>query len=504
MNDIIKQKLATLPTNPGVYLMKDKDGKIIYVGKAINLKNRVRSYFRAQPKEAVKTKALVRHIEDLEYIIVDNETEALVLECNLIKKYRPKYNINLKDGKTYPYLRITKEDYPRIFVTRQVIRDGSRYFGPYTNVGELRDTLELTHRIFPFRTCSNAQFNKAMSCLNEHLGLCKGPCVGHISKDDYNAMIEQVADFFNGHTAPVRHRLEQEMLAASDALDFETAAQKRDQIRAIDAISDRQKATSQSAGNHDLVAMARNDLGAMMQVFFVRGGKILGRESYPLHASKDDSDEEVFSSFMKQFYLEQEAVPRTIYIDQHFDDEETLQQLLSEKHGAKVQFHVPKQGQTRALMDLVRRNAEEALTKRIVAGDVARERTEGALVDLKDYLGLDHLPNRIECYDISNIQGTDSVASMVVFVAGKPAKSQYRHFKIKTVEGPNDFASMYEVITRRFSHATKELESGMKMGKFAWLPDLVIIDGGKGQLGYARRAMRAWYPTLKRWKQAQG
>ena len=498
MNDIIKQKLATLPTNPGVYLMKDKDGKIIYVGKAINLKNRVRSYFRAQPKEAVKTKALVRHIEDLEYIIVDNETEALVLECNLIKKYRPKYNINLKDGKTYPYLRITKEDYPRIFVTRQVIRDGSRYFGPYTNVGELRDTLELTHRIFPFRTCSNAQFNKAMSCLNEHLGLCKGPCVGHISKDDYNAMIEQVADFFNGHTAPVRHRLEQEMLAASDALDFETAAQKRDQIRAIDAISDRQKATSQSAGNHDLVAMARNDLGAMMQVFFVRGGKILGRESYPLHASKDDGDEEVFSSFMKQFYLEQEAVPRTIYIDQHFDDEETLQQLLSEKHGAKVQFHVPKQGQTRALMDLVRRNAEEALTKRIVAGDVARERTEGALVDLKDYLGLDHLPNRIECYDISNIQGTDSVASMVVFVAGKPAK---------TVEGPNDFASMYEVITRRFSHATKELESGMKMGKFAWLPDLVIIDGGKGQLGYARRAMReqgyAHIPTFGLAKQEE-
>ena len=490
MNDTIKQKLATLPTNPGVYLMKDAEGKIIYVGKAVNLKNRVRSYFRAQPKEAVKTKALVRHIEDLEYIIVDNETEALVLECNLIKKYRPKYNINLKDGKTYPYLRITKEDYPRVFVTRQVIRDGSRYFGPYTNVGELRDTLELVHRIYPYRTCSNAQFNKAMSCLNEHLGLCQGPCVGHISQADYNAMIEQIADFFNGHIAPLRQRLEKEMLAASDALDFETAAQKRDQIRALDTISDRQKASSQHIGNHDLVAMARNDLGAMMQVFFVRNGKILGRESYPLHANKNDSDEEVFSSFMKQFYLEQEAVPRTIYIDQHFDDEATLEALLSEKHGAKVQFHVPKQGQTRALMDLVRRNAEEALAKRIVAGDVARARTEGALVDLKEYLGLERLPNRIECYDISNIQGTDSVASMVVFVAGKPAKSQYRHFKIKTVEGPNDFASMYEVITRRFSHATRELESGMKRGKFAWLSDLVIIDGGKGQLGYARRAMR--------------
>ncbi len=507
MNDIIKQKLATLPTNPGVYLMKDKDGKIIYVGKAVNLKNRVRSYFRTQPKEAVKTKALVRHIEDLEYIIVDNETEALVLECNLIKKYRPKYNISLKDGKTYPYLRITKEDYPRIFITRQVIRDGSRYFGPYPNVTELRETLDLIHRIFPFRTCSNTQFNKGMSCLNEHLGLCKGPCVGHISQSDYNAMIDQVADFFGGHIAPLRQRLEKEMLAASDALDFETAAQKRDQIRAIDVINDRQKATGQNTGNHDLVAMARNDLGAMMQVFFVRGGKILGRESYPLHASKDDSDEEVFSSFMKQFYLEQEAVPRTIYIDQDFDDETLLEQLLTDKHGAKVQFHVPKQGQNRALMDLVRRNAEEALAKRIVAGDVARERTEGALVDLKNYLGLERLPNRIECYDISNIQGTDSVASMVVFVAGKPMKSQYRHFKIKTVEGPNDFASMYEVITRRFSHATKELESGLKMDKFAWLPDLVIIDGGKGQLGYARRAMReqgyAYIPTFGLAKQEE-
>lgn len=507
MNDIIREKLKTLPTNPGVYLMKDKDGKIIYVGKAINLKNRVRSYFRAQPREAVKTKALVRHIEDLEYIIVDNETEALVLECNLIKKYRPKYNISLKDGKTYPYLRITKEDYPRIFVTRQVVRDGSRYFGPYTNVTELRETLDLTHRIFPFRTCSNTQFNKGIGCLNEHLGLCKGPCIGHISKSDYNTMIEQAADFFAGHTDPLRKRLEREMLDASDALDFETAALKRDQIRAIDAISDRQKAASQNTGNHDVVAMARNDLGAMMQIFFVRGGKVLGRESYPLHASKDDSDEEIFASFVKQFYLDQEAVPRTIYIDRHFDDEDALTAILSVKHGYKVHFHVPQAGEHRALMDLVRRNAQEALSKRIISSELARARTEGALADLKDYLGLDHLPNRIECYDISNIQGTDSVASMVVFVAGKPLKNQYRHFKIKTVEGPNDFASMYEVITRRFSHATRELESGMKMGKFAWLPDLVIIDGGKGQLGYARRAMReqgyAYIPTFGLAKQEE-
>lgn len=280
------------------------------------------------------------------------------------------------------------------------------------------------------------------------------------------------------------------MLAASEALDFETAATKRDQIRAIDAINNRQKATSQRTDNHDLVAMARNDLGAMMQVFFVRNGKIIGRETYPLHASKDDNDEEIFASFVKQFYLEQESVPHTIYIDRNFEDEALLEELLSEKHGFKVHFHKPQAGKTRALMDMVQRNAKEALAKRIVSGEVARARTEGALLDLQQYLGLERLPNRIECYDISNIQGTDSVASMVVFVAGKPMKSQYRHFKIKTVEGPNDFASMHEVITRRFRHATEEISNGIRMGKFAWLPDLVIIDGGKGQLGYARRAMR--------------
>lgn len=490
MNDTIKQKLTNLPTTPGVYLMKDKDGNIIYVGKAINLKNRVRSYFRTQPKEAVKTRALVSHIEDLEYIIVDNETEALVLEFNLIKKYRPKYNISLKDGKTYPYLRITNEDYPKVFITRHVVRDGSRYFGPYPNITELKETVELMHKIYPYRTCSDAQLNKHEGCLNRHLGICAAPCVGDMSKERYNEMIDQIAQFFNGHTEGVKKRLEADMLAASDALDFETAAEKRDQIRAIDAISNRQKATNQRGDNYDMVAMARNDLGVMMQVFFIRAGKIIGRESYPLHANKSDGDEEIFSSFIKQLYLAQEAVPKTIYIDMHFEDEVLLEELLSEKHEHKVHFHLPQAGDTLALMNLVRRNAKEALNKRLLTNDIAKERTEGALADLQEYLGLEKLPNRIECYDISNIQGTDSVASMVVFVAGKPMKSQYRHFKIKTVEGPNDFASMHEVITRRFRNAREEIEKSFKMGKFAWLPDLVIIDGGKGQLGYARRAMR--------------
>lgn len=490
MNDTIQKKLATLPENPGVYLMKNNEGAIIYVGKAINLRNRVRSYFRTQPKEAVKTIALVKHIEDLEYIIVDNETEALVLECNLIKKHKPKYNINLKDGKTYPYIRITNDVFPRIFITRHIVRDGSRYFGPYPTISELRDTLELLHNIFPYRTCSNSQFNKGLSCLNEHIGLCAAPCVEHISQADYKKMIDSIAQFFSGHTDILTKDLQTKMLTASDALEFEKAAQLRDQLLAIEKISNRQKAISDFQDNHDVVAMARNDLGAMMQVFFVRGGKVLGRESYPLHANRNDSDEEVFSSFMKQFYLAQEAVPPIIYIDRSFDDQQLLENLLSKKHHTKTQIHQPQRGQRRALIDLVARNAKEALTKRIISQETAIARTEGALADLADYLKLDHIPHRIECYDISNIQGSDSVASMVVFVAGKPMKNQYRRFKIKTVEGPNDFASMNEVINRRFKHAKEELATGMKMGKFAWLPDLVIIDGGKGQLGYARRAMR--------------
>lgn len=490
LNNLIKEKLSTLPSEPGVYLMKDENGTIIYVGKAINLKNRVRSYFRKQPSEAVKTIALVRHIVDFEYIIVDNETEALVLECNLIKKYRPKYNIELKDGKSYPYVRLTKEAYPRLFITRHVVRDGSRYFGPYTNIGELRETMELLHQIFPYRTCSNTLFNKGISCLNEHIGLCAAPCIDKISQSDYQLMIEQIAQFFSGHTDTLIKKLQHEMNQCAENLEFEKAAIKRDQLKAIEAISDRQKMSFSRDENQDVVAMARNDLGAMMQVFFIRNGKILGRESYPLHASKNDSDDEIFSSFMKQFYLEQEAVPKTIYIDRHFSDEETLSAILEEKHGKKIWFHLPQRGTTKALMEMVQRNAQEALAKRIVSQEIKMARTEGALLDLASQLKLETPPRRIECYDISNIQGSDSVASMVVFVDGKPLKSQYRRFKIKTVEGPNDFASMHEVITRRFSHAKEELQKGISKGKFSWLPDLVIIDGGKGQLGYARNAMR--------------
>ncbi|MFP5527972.1 excinuclease ABC subunit UvrC [Peptococcus simiae] len=489
MNEVIQDKLANLPSSPGVYLMKNAESQVIYVGKAVNLRNRVRSYFRAQPREAVKTKALVRHIEDFEYIVVGSETEALVLEMNLIKKYKPRYNVNLKDGKTYPYVRITKEDWPRIFVTRHVVRDGSRYFGPYPNVYELRQIINILYHIYRWRTCGKARFNQGEACLNAHIDLCHAPCVGGISEEAYGQMVEEVARFFSGKTEHLEAELQAKMQAASDRFEYEEAAGYRDQLKAIDHLNARQKAALQTKDDRDIVAMARNDWGAVIQVFFVRAGKILGRESYPMRQIDQSSDDEVLSSFLKQFYLSQERVPPTIYIDRETSDTEALAAHLTEKFDRRTIFHVPQRGDNKALVDLVQKNAQEALSKWRLSQDEKKARTEGALADLAAYLDLPAPPNRIECYDISNIQGSDSVASMVVFEKGRPKKDQYRRFKIKTVEGPNDFESMFEVITRRFRHASQERASDKDEGRFSHLPDLVIIDGGKGQLGYARRAM---------------
>ncbi|MFM9413694.1 excinuclease ABC subunit UvrC [Peptococcus simiae] len=486
---MIQDKLTNLPSSPGVYLMKNAENQVIYVGKAVNLRNRVRSYFRTQPREAVKTKALVRHIEDFEYIVVGSETEALVLEMNLIKKYKPRYNINLKDGKTYPYVRITKEQWPRIFVTRHVVRDGSRYFGPYPNVYELRQIINILYHIYCWRTCSKARFNQGEACLNAHINLCDAPCVGGISEEAYGQMVKEVARFFSGKTEHLEAELQAKMQAASDRFEYEEAAVYRDQLKAIDHLNARQKASLQTNDDRDIVAMARNDWGAVIQVFFVRAGKILGRESYPMRQIGQSSDDEVLSSFLKQFYLSQERVPPTIYIDRKTSDTEALAAHLTEKFDRRTTFHVPQRGDNKALLDLVQKNAQEALSKWRLSQDEKKARTEGALADLAAYLDLPDPPNRIECYDISNIQGSDSVASMVVFEKGRPKKDQYRRFKIKTVEGPNDFESMFEVITRRFRHASQERASDKDEGRFSHLPDLVIIDGGKGQLGYARRAM---------------
>ena len=480
----IQEKLKALPDQPGVYLMKNNLGEIIYVGKAVNLKNRVRSYFRELPPEAAKTIALVKHIADFEYILADNELEALVLECNLIKKYRPKYNINLKDDKTYPYIKITKEDYPRVFVTRKVEKDGARYFGPYPSVNDLRASLEVVRSIFPFRSCKQKVFTNDRPCLNAHIKKCYAPCIGRISQEDYQEMIEQVALFFAGKQEHLVKKIEREMEIAAENLEFERAAMLRDQLRGLQQLMTEQKAVLGQGEEEDVIALARGLGQACVQIFFVRGGKIIGRESYFLKGTDENSRGEILASFIKQFYLTSQTVPPVIILETEVEEKEIIEHWLSDKRGSKVQLKVPKRGKQKELVELVGRNALETLNKQEVEDQWQKERTIGALEQLQKELGLPELPHRMECFDISNTQGTESVASMVVFVDGKPQKDQYRRFKIKTVEGPNDFASMYEVITRRFQEAGKTQD-----GKFSQLPDLVIIDGGKGQLKYARQAM---------------
>lgn len=487
----LQKKLDNLPTNPGVYLMKNDQGEIIYVGKAVNLRNRVRSYFRELKPDQAKTKALVRHIADLEYILADNELEALVLECNLIKKYRPKYNISLKDDKTYPYLKITNEDYPQVLITRKVLRDGARYFGPYPSVNELRNSLEMIRKIFPFRSCRQRVFTNDRPCLNAHINMCYAPCIGRISKEDYNAMIDQIALFFEGKQDGLVKRLKQEMEQAAENLEFEQAARLRDQLQGIEQIMTQQKAVLGGDSDEDVIAMARGINQCCVQIFFVRGGKIVGRENYFLKGTDDSSRGEVIASFMKQFYLNCQFIPRNILLETELEEQEVLEQWLTEKKESRVYLKVPKRGQAKDLVELVGRNALEALNKQELEDSYQAQRTTGALEQLQRALGLPKLPHRMECYDISNTQGTDSVASMVVFVDGKPKKDQYRRFKIKTVEGSDDYASLREVLLRRLTHGLAEQQDSDKNeGKFVEFPDVIMMDGGRGQVNIALDVLR--------------
>lgn len=479
----IADKLATLPDNPGVYLMKNQDGTIIYVGKAVNLKNRVRSYFRTLPPDALKTKALVRNIADFEYIIVDNEVEALVLECNLIKKYRPKYNISLKDDKTYPYLKITKEDYPRVIITRNYIKDGGKYFGPYPSVTVLRETLELLRSIFPFRVCKQRTFTNDRPCLNYQIKRCYAPCCGKISKEDYAQLIAKINDFFDGKHEELLADLTKQMNEAAENLHFEQAARLRDQIRGIERAINDQKAVLSGNDDKDVLGLAMGANEVIVQIFFIRAGKIVGRENYVLHDAIDGGKAEILAAFIKQFYFDNQFIPPNILLEEELSEAEILQTWLSEKRGGKVQFTVPKRGQQKELVDLVVRNAEEELLKKRERALADSERLNDALAELQAALHLPRLPKRIECYDISNTQGTESVASMVVFVDGKAKKDQYRKFRIKTVIGPNDFASMNEVLLRRLGH----MDTDVKFAKDN--PDLIIVDGGKGQLAFALKAL---------------
>ncbi|MDD5370472.1 MAG: excinuclease ABC subunit UvrC [Anaerolineaceae bacterium] len=484
--------IDTLPTRPGCYIMKNQAGDIIYVGKAINLRNRVRSYFHSGNGD-FKTHQLVRNIAHIEWIVVGSELEALILEMNLIKKHRPRYNIRLKDDKRYPYIKVHWADpFPKVTVTRQMVDDGSRYFGPYTSVWAVHQTLDVLRRIFPYLTCDREITGKdARPCLYYDIKLCSGPCIGAVMKKQYRQMIDDLCEFLDGHTGPIVNRLKTEMGEAAELLQFERAAAIRNQIQAIDQVVEKQKVISSDQVDSDVIAMARADGEACVQIFFIRSGKLIGREYFILEGAEDAADSEVVAQFISQFYSEAATVPPQVLLPNHVEEAQIIQQWLRTRRGGeKVEILVPNQGISAELVQMAAENASETLGALRAQWQADTNRQSGALAELQQALGLATPPNRIECYDISNTQGTASVGSMVVFEQGVPAKKHYRRFNIQSVNGPDDFASMEEVLTRRLRRwqATQESPNtpGAKVDEsFARLPDLLIVDGGKGQLGRA-------------------
>ena len=480
MTDLVAEKLKLLPDSPGVYIMKDAHGKIIYVGKAIVLKNRVRQYFQSSRNQAPKVRAMVSHVADFETIMTANEVKSLILEANLIKKHRPRYNIRLKDDKSYPYVKVTvQEEYPRVFITRRVLRDGARYFGPYTNVTALRDSLKLLKRLFPLRTCRTMPDRP---CLEYHIKRCLAPCVGKVTEEDYRAMIRAVLLFLEGRTDDVERELEHRMNLAAEAYHFETAARLRDQLSAVRKAAERQNIVT-GAGDQDAVGMARSAAGVCVQIFFIRGGKMIGREHFLLRGSEEESDADILRAFLEQYYNQATFVPREVLLPCAIDaaGQEIIERWLAEKKGGgKVVLLTPRRGTKRDLVMMATGNAEKFLADEETRRSLADEQTLGAVAELGRYLGLKHPPHRMECFDISHNQGQETVASMVVFEDGMPKKSDYRRFKIKSAEGkPDDFLSMREVTTRRYVGLSEEE-----------LPDLIIIDGGKGQLSSALEIIR--------------
>jgi len=489
----IEVLLDNLPTNPGCYLMKNADGKVIYVGKAINLRNRVRSYFHSSAQEDPKTRQLVRKIADIEWIVVGSELEALILEMNLIKKHRPHYNVRLKDDKRYPYVKVHWADpFPKVTVTRQMVHDGSRYFGPYTSVWAVHQTLDVLRRIFPYLTCDreiNGQDERA--CLYYDIKLCTAPCIGAISQEKYRQMIDDLCQFLDGRTEPIVSRLRLEMDQASEELRFERAAALRDQLRAIENVVERQKVVSPDYIDSDVLAMARSNGEAVVQVFFIRGGKLIGRDYFVLEGAADTPDSDVMAEFLKQFYDQASKVPAQVLLPQDIEELQIIRQWLSQKRdGQKVEIFVPRAGPQQELIQMAAENAADTMHVLQAEWQADKHRQEQALADVQQALGLPEPINRIECYDISNTQGTAAVGSMVVFEQGVPSKSLYRRFNIRSVKGPDDFASMEEVLNRRFNRWESAREAAGTPGKkpdkaFAILPDLLIVDGGKGQLSRA-------------------
>lgn len=487
--------LATLPLKPGCYLYHNAEGRVIYVGKAINLKNRVRSYFRADAGHDSKTRRLVREITDIEWIVVGSELEALILEMNLIKKHRPKYNIRLKDDKRYPYIKIHWADpFPKVTVTRQMVEDGSRYFGPYTSAWALYQTLDVLRKIFPYLTCDREITGMDQrACLYYDIKLCIAPCIGAASQAGYRQMISDLMDFLGGRSEGIVTRLQNEMHKASEEMRFEKAASIRDQLKAIQSIIERQKIVfAADYKDSDVLAMARSDGEACVQVFFIRGGKLIGREYFILEGTEDAADAEVMEQFITQFYTEAANIPQQVMLPQEIEEAKIIGQWLRSKRGGeKVEFFVPTEGQPQELVKMATENATETLSALRAQWEADTHKQEQALAELQEALHLREPPNRIECYDISNTQGTAIVGAMVVFTQGVPDKKLYRKFNIESVAGaPDDFASMEEMLTRRFRRWRSAQETADQVGvkndaSFSFLPDLIIIDGGKGQLGRA-------------------
>ena len=486
--------LKNLPEKPGVYIMKNSLGEVIYVGKAKILKNRVRSYFQNSKNHSEKVRVMVKNISEFEYIVTDSEMEALILECNLIKKYSPRYNIALKDDKFYPFIKITtNDDFPRVFVTRKYAKDGAKYFGPYTNATAVYETINLINKIFPIRTCKlliKENGEKVRPCLNYHIKKCVAPCAGYVKKEEYAEMINEIMDILNGRDKTIVNSLKAEMEEASKNLEFELAAKIRDKILAIDSIVEKQKIFKTMEGDEDFINIYQDETDSCIQVFFSRDGKIIGREHFIFKNTADDKVSEVLEDFITSFYGGTAKIPKTIYLPD-IEDSELIEDFLTIKRGAKAWVKVPQKGQKKDMLEMVRNNAKITLEQFKDKFFKEKEINRITLEEVRDLLDLEEVPFRIESYDISNIQGVDSVGTMVVFEEGRAKNSDYRRFKIKSVKGANDYDSMREILERRFNHGLEEIKKiqerqlNFSNGKFSSFPDLIMMDGGKGQVNVA-------------------
>ena len=491
---VIEDELKKLPPQPGVYIMRSARDEILYVGKAVNLHNRVRSYFRRIVGRGPQIAKMVEQIDHFEYIVTDSELEALVLENNLIKEHKPRYNTLLKDDKTYPYVKVTvTEAFPRVLFSRRMARDGNRYYGPFSSSTAVKDTIDLMHRLYHIRNCSRKlpqDIGKERPCLYHHINQCDAPCMGYISEEDYRKQVGKVLSFLDGNYREVTKELESRMQAASDALEFEKAIEYRELLKSVQQVEERQKITSQSMDDRDIIAVSREEGDAVVQVFFIRDGKMIGREHFHMSVAWDQESAEILGMFVRQYYSGTPFVPHEIWLQEEIEDAEVIGRYLSERRGQKVRIVVPKKGQKEKLVELAKKNADMVLAKD--RDKIKREelRTIGAMNQVASWIGLTDI-HRVEAYDISNISGFESVGSMVVFENGKPKRNDYRKFRIRTVQGPNDYASMKEVLTRRFSHGIDEAErlraagQDVSAGSFTRFPDLLMMDGGRGQVNIA-------------------